>query len=341
MKCLLLSFILLLLSPLLAHAENAVSIDQIAYDFGLRTTSHGKPWTFTGVNHLYMSGSMDQAIMVIDQVPGKLKEARIIHDKANLIYEFPVSSEFYTSVLFYNLDQDRLLPYLEKEKKVVKFLKGLKNVFMSSAHAAVDNCGAASAEGAIDGNFTKLAGQYAADYFELGLSCFLGAQEGAYDATVGMVVDAGKGLWNLAKDPKAFWNKKVQEFKQIKAFFQNFEASVQSMVSGFKSLPAVTKAQILCSFIGSIGTDVLIGILTAGASSPKLALSIKNFLGKFVQIESLLAKLNKIGKLAELPKEFYNKLAKGKILDKSLNSIKSLTSHGFDDYALQLAKCSL
>ncbi len=342
MKRWLFSLLFMLSFSLQGHAEEDFSIEKIAIDFGLKVVSHGTPWTFSGINHLYTNKSLDRAIMVVDEVPGNRTESRIIHDGSKIIFEFPVSQEAYTSVLFYNLDKDRLLPYLTKNyRPVVQFFRSLKNLFISSAHAGVDNCGGASPRNAMGKSLNPLLKQYATDYIELSTSCFMGAMEGVWDSTGGMVMSALKGIKNLAQDPKKFWNDKVEDLKRLKNFFLDFETNVQNMVAGFKKLPNATKAQILCSFIGSLGTDALITILTAGAGSAKLALTMKNFLSKIVKIENLLTKLSKVGKLAELPKEFFNKLAKGKILEKHLNSLKSLSSHGLDDYALQLAKCSI
>ena len=116
---------------------------------------------------------------------------------------------------------------------------------------------------------------------------------------------------------------------------------MQKMFASFKKLPDETKAQMLCSFIGSIGTDIIITVLTAGAGSAKLALSLKSYISKFVKIEGLMSKLSKLGRLSELPAKFFDKLSKGLISEKRLSSIQSLTHHEFDDLAMQLVKCSL
>lgn len=121
----------------------------------------------------------------------------------------------------------------------------------------------------------------------------------------------------------------------------DFEVNMQKMFASFKNLPDETKAQMLCSFVGSIGTDVIITVLTAGAGSAKLALSLKNYVSKFVKIEGLMSKLNKLGRLGELPAKFFENLSKGLISEKRLSSIQGLSHHEFDDLAMKLVKCSL
>jgi hypothetical protein len=169
----------------------------------------------------------------------------------------------------------------------------------------------------------------------------MGVLEGVWESTGGLVESSWKGLSDLASDPRKFWDDKVEQFKRLKTFLMDFEVNMQKMFASFKNLPDESKAQMLCSFVGSIGTDVLIAVFTAGAGAAKIAASIKTYVNKLIKIESLLNKLTKMGRMSELPATFFEKLSKGLISEKRLTSIQSLSKHDFDDLAMQLVRCSL
>ncbi|MBA2403728.1 MAG: hypothetical protein H0V66_03070 [Bdellovibrionales bacterium] len=315
------------------------SYEETATKLGLSIVSIGKPWTFTGVNRFYTDPGFKRAMMVMENVPGVKKDLTISEFARYTLVEYPVSATAYNSLALINVSKNQLQTFIFPPPiKLQDRLETFMQFFIPKAHAS-EQCemSGLSSQSGLDG----VMDFFSTGYFQIASSCITGILEGIWDSTGGLVSSAWSGLKSLVSDPVKFWDDKVDQFYKLKTFLLDFEVNMQKMFASFKTLPDETKAQMLCSFIGSIGTDIIITVLTAGAGSAKLALSLKNYISKFVKIEGLMSKLSKLGRLSELPAKFFDKLSKGLISERRLSSIQSLSHNQFDDLAMQLVRCSL
>lgn len=338
MKLLILSILILFSFP---SWSSSFSYEETATKLGLSIVSIGKPWTFTGVNRFYTDPGFNRAMMVMENVSGVKTGLKITEFERYTLVEYPVSNSTYNSVALVNISKHQLETFLfPHTTHVQKRLQTFVDFFIPRAHAN-EQCEVGGLNPSQGTGLDGVMNFFSTGYFQIASSCLTGILEGIWDSTGGLVESAWSGLKSLASDPKKFWDDKVGQFYKLKSFLMDFEVNMQKMFASFKKLPDETKAQMLCSFVGSIGTDVIITVLTAGAGSAKLALSLKNYVAKFVKIEGLMSKLNKLGRLGELPATFFEKLSKGLISEKRLSSIQGLSHHEFDDLALKLVKCSL
>ncbi len=337
-----LSFIILVLFQFSSFASDvSFSIEDTAIKLGLNIVSVGKPFTFPGVHKFYTDNGFKRAMMVMENVEGKRDKFLITETEEYTMVEYPTSENTFNSLAFINISKTQIETFVAKPDGVVfSKIDRFLNLLIPRAHA-MESCEMNSLQASMGNSLSGLTGYFDSEYFQIASSCLMGVLEGVWDSTGGMLESAWSGLKSLANDPKKFWDDKVASFNKMKEFLMDFEVNMQRSFASFKKLPDETKAQMLCSFIGSIGTDVLITVLTAGAGSAKLALSVKNYLSKILKIEGLLAKLNKLGKLKQIPAKFFDNLSSGKIAQKRLNAIESLTKHQYDDLAMQLVRCSL
>jgi hypothetical protein len=336
-----LSFIILVLFQFSAQAQSLFSYEDTAMKLGLNIISIGKPFTFPGVHRFYTDQGFKRAMMVMENVEGKKEKLTITEFPKYTMVEYPTSENTFNSLAFVNITKTQIETFLSKPEgtvytKIDRFL----NFIIPKAHA-MESCEMNSLEASMGSSLSGVSGFFSSGYFEIASSCLMGILEGMWESTGGMLESAWSGLKHLVRDPKGFWDEKVESFKKLKDFLMDFEVNMQKMFASFKKLPDETKAQMLCSFVGSIGTDIIITALTAGAGAAKLGVSIKNYVGKLVKIEGLLSKLNKLGKLKEIPAKFFDRLSKGLVSEKRLSSIQSLTHNQFDDLAMQLVRCSL
>lgn len=331
----------MLLFQLLASAESKFSYEDTAIKLGLNIVSIGKPFTFPGVHRFYTDQGFKRAMMVMENVEGKREKlVTTEYDKYTMV-EYPVSETTYNSVAFVNISKAQIETYLiPSESTVYNKLDRFMGLFISKAHAA-ESCKVTSIDASMGESLSDLKSYFGSEYFQIASSCLMGVLEGIWDSTGGMVVSAWSGLKKLASDPKGFWGEKVGQFNKIKSFLADFQVNMQKMFTSFMNLPDTAKAQMLCSFVSSIGTDVLIGVLVGGANFAKVAESVKSFVTKLMKVETLVARLNRLGRLAELPASFFTKLSKGLISEKRLSAIEIFAKNDYDNLAMQLVRCSL
>jgi F0F1-type ATP synthase delta subunit len=153
--------------------------------------------------------------------------------------------------------------------------------------------------------------------------CAKGVFKGAWEATGGLVASAGRCVlspFECARSAK-------KAVKNAYIFFSEFTANVSKAFAAFDDMPGEAKAEIICSIIGGIGTDVLLAILTAGAASGKIAITLS-------KLTSKLSRLAEIGRMAvNIP---IGKLAK--LSEKYLDKVKQLLSRGYEDDVARLIK---
>jgi hypothetical protein len=317
------------------------SYQETAEKLGLSIVSIGKPWTFPGVHRFYTDPGFIRAMLIMENVEGEKQKLQITEFEKYTLVEYPVTKTTYNSIALINISKTQLQTFIfsdpmKRNNKIDSFVQ----FFIPRAHAS-DQCEVSTLSSTAHSGISGVMDYFSTGYFKIASSCFMGILEGIWASTGGLVSSAWEGLKSLASDPKKFWDNKVEQFNKLKGFLMDFEANMQKMFASFKKLPDETKAQMLCSFIGSIGTDIIIATLTAGAGSAKLALSLKNYIARFAKIEGLMSKLSKLGRLGEMPAKFFEKVSKGLVSEKRLRSIQSLSHHEFDDLAMQLVRCSL
>lgn len=162
-------------------------------------------------------------------------------------------------------------------------------------------------------------------FIQVSWSCASGVFQGVWDSTGGMVVDAATCVWS----PIECAEKAKTAFKNAYTFFSNVADSFSKVFNAIDSMSLEDKASLLCNLLGSVGTDVLIAILTAGGGSPKVAATI--------------AKLSvKIPKIAALARKFVGIPIKvlGKLPESALEKFKLLMAIGQKENLLgAIAKC--
>jgi hypothetical protein len=173
------------------------------------------------------------------------------------------------------------------------------------------------------------------------LACLSGVMQGVWDATGGLVSDVASFAYDLVTSPIDTAKKTYDQFQNMLNMISNIDETWHSFQKMFSQLPAEAKTHMICSFIGSLGTDALIAILTLGAGAPKLLVSFTNYLKRFSKLEKMLS-LMKYEKFATVfPKTFLSKMAKGQVADKVLDRIELFAKHDMKDLAKSAVACAL
>jgi hypothetical protein len=122
----------------------------------------------------------------------------------------------------------------------------------------------------------------------------------------------------------------------------NLDNSMGNASDFFNKLEPAIKAQIICSFVSSLGTDLAIVFLTFGAGTPKLLLTFLNYLKQFSRLEKILEYAQKTGEFAQIiPKQFLDKLAKNEISEKILERIENFSKNNMNELAGASIRCAL
>jgi hypothetical protein len=117
---------------------------------------------------------------------------------------------------------------------------------------------------------------------------------------------------------------------------------MNKIMTSLSKLPTQMKVDLICSFIGSLGTDVLIAAVTMGSGAPKVILSLKNYVSRLVRLEKFVAAISKLGKLSDnLHPQFLKKLANGEISEKKILMIEKYTQADLLGMAKGAAACGL
>jgi hypothetical protein len=156
-----------------------------------------------------------------------------------------------------------------------------------------------------------------------------------------MVVGAYEGLKDLIADPKAFWDKKVQGAKNMINFISHFDTKIKEIASGIAQMPTETKVQMVCSFIGQLGGDALIAVLTAGAGAGKLMFSMEQYITKIMRLEKVFAVLQRVGKLKNIPSHFWERLASSRLPQSTMDSMMTFANHNIPDLLQGVMACAL
>lgn len=308
---------------------------KFATSLGLELVSEGHHYNFMGINTMYVNDSLGRQMMVVSDVPGELKEMRIIKRKDFLIVEIPKSPTSYVSMALIGITEEEVKQNVKTTSVWDKILQELNPI----QKAYSNECGIHGAANLA--GLEQVASLYGSSFGKGALACISSFLQGVWDATGGQVADMAEGLKNLWNDPGGFWDKKVQEMKNLKNFILNFDTKIKEMAVGIANLPAETKTQMICSFVGSIGADAAIAILAGGAGVGKILFRLEEYVVRIARLEKVFSYLNKIGKVKNIPIGFYERLSSGTLPARMLDNLDVFANHSLTEVLQGAMSCAL
>jgi hypothetical protein len=324
-----------LILTLLSSSLFAFDELKFATSLGLELVSEGHPYNFMGVNTMYVNDTLGRQMMVVSSVPGELKEMRIIQRKGFLIVEIPRDATTYVSMALVGITEQEVKDHVKTTsvwKKIFQELNPLPSAYSNE-------CGIQGA--AILHGIEEMASYYGSVFGKGALQCISSFLQGVWDATGGQIQDIGEGIANLVRDPGAFWDRKVQELKNLKEFIYHFDTKIKQMVVGIANLPAETKTQMICSFIGGIGADAAMAIIAGGAGVGKILFRLEEYVTKIARLEKVFALLSKAGKLRNVPIGFYERLTSGALPARLMDNLNTFAHHNLTDVIQGAMSCAL
>ena len=297
-----------------------------------------------GADRIYYSTMTQEAAFFKFNVGGNPPLNQWIKNKNNSLIHFKDQEGIISAVYLLNFDdklKDRFLETLTETIKSNKIVKTFFNELMPIKIAYASTCSTTTSMD-VSGIQTLKNGVAPYSLVDGAMDCLMGVLDGIWQSTGGLVQDIGEGLWSLATDPMGFWNSMEEKWKNLKSFLSNFQSEMNKILHSLSKLPTQMKVELICSFIGSIGTDVLIAAVTGGAGSAKVILELKSYLSRLMRLEKFVAAIAKVGKLTEsLHPQFLKKLAKGQITEKKLLMIEKYTEADLLGLAKGAAACGL
>jgi F0F1-type ATP synthase delta subunit len=156
------------------------------------------------------------------------------------------------------------------------------------------------------------------------------------------LIDTGEYLWDLVTSPIETAKKTYAQFENMVDAIANMGETLRNFGNFFSSLDGEAKAHLICSFLGALGTDVLLAVLTFGGSTPKLVHSLTMYLSRFSKLTKTLRLANLSKKFNRFfPKEFLSKLAKGKVADKVLDRIETFSKNDMPRLSQAAVRCAI
>lgn len=329
LRLLLSTFFLLLSFELLAFDEA-----KIASSLGLELVSDGQPFNFLGVNRIYVNDDMTRQMLVVSTVEGELKEPRVFPHKGFLIYEIPKSPASYTSIAFVGIKEEEIKEKIKTTSVWLRIWNELKPIQTSFAEDCLTQTTPLT-------GIANLAIHYGSNVLKSSLRCLNQFNQGFNDGTIGRANDIKEGIISLMKDPKAFWERKVQSLKNVGEFITHFDVKIKQLSAALTRLNPEIIAGFICSFLGGLGADALITLMAGGLGAGKLLFRLEEFVSRLINIEKVFTVLNKAGKLKTMPKEFIERLTQGKVSESALESLNNMARYDFPDFIEGAIKCSL
>lgn len=327
----------LLLLILSIFSTGLFAFDELKFatSLGLELVSEGHPYNFMGINTMYVNDSLGRQMLVVSDVPGELKEMRIFQRKGFLIVEIPKSPASYVSMALVGITEEEVKQNVKTTsvwKKIIQELNPIQKAYSNECGIH----GTASLNG-----LEQVATMYGSTFGKGALKCISSFLQGVWDATGGQVADMAEGIKNLFNDPEAFWDRKVQEMKNLKDFILNFDTKIKQMAVGIANLPAETKTQMICSFVGSIGADAAIAILAGGAGLGKILFRLEEYVVRIARLEKVFSFLNKVGKMKNIPIGFYERLSSGTLPAKLMDNLDVFANHNLTEVLQGAMSCAL
>jgi hypothetical protein len=307
-----------------------------AESLGLELVTGGHPYNFLGVNRMYANDSLSRQLLVMTEVPAELKEKRILHAKGYLILEIPLSEKTYISMALVGIDEDEIKRKIVTTSLWQKFWPQLNPLPMAYGN---DDCvvsGTPETPG-----IEQLSQYYGKSYLKGALSCIGNALSGVVGSTYGRFKDTVEGIQHLITDPIGFWDKKVQGLNNIVEFIKNFDSRIKSLAASISQLPAETKVQMICSFVGNLGGDAILAMLAGGAGLGSVLFRMEAYVMKLVKLENVFSFLNHDGKLRFVPMQFFERLMTSKIPPSMLESMNLFANRRLTEVLQGAMSCGL
>ncbi|MFG1494286.1 hypothetical protein ABMA75_12035 [Halobacteriovorax sp. ZH4_bin.1] len=179
--------------------------------------------------------------------------------------------------------------------------------------------------------------------------CVQKALSAAWAKTGGLVQDVGSGIWNFIKSPvksaKKFWNSAVDTYETTKEFITQIDQKLASLGEALGALSLESQIQLVCSLVGSLGSNVLVNVIMRGPLGLGNAMTSLADLSKrvtssakFLQLLDQLKSAGKLGK--EKVGELINKILTTKNKD-GLEKVNSLSSANYVNLTVEYAACAL
>lgn len=178
--------------------------------------------------------------------------------------------------------------------------------FSITAQASEFECGSAvELAQSVRQNQSVVVAINQSDLLNAAWSCTKNFFMGVWDATGGTVADA----WNCVASPIDCGNAAITGLKNAWNFVKDLSENMKKMYESIAGLTTQQKVDLLCEMIGSIGTSVAIGILTAGAASAVAVKVIAGISLKMMKLGKILRVIRGVTprKLARLPDEVLEK----------------------------------
>lgn len=181
------------------------------------------------------------------------------------------------------------------------------------------------------------------ELFKTFRSCVVNGLEGSWSATGGAVVEGAKGIWNAAKNPAQAARQLGQQADTISKFFQALQPNLVKLWNGVKALPPEQAREMVCNFVGAIGTDILVAALlapeTMGGSLAVMGARMTQYVNKALRAIPLLENLAKVAGEGKILAQNAVR-ALGKVTDKVLDQATALSKNGMPRLAGALVSCA-
>ncbi len=318
-----LTLLLLLASPLLQAFEE----EKFAHALGLELVSEGHPYNFFGVHTMYANENLSRQLLLMRDVPGELKELRIIQAKGYLIAELPKSAGTYISMALVGINEDEIrrnLTLTTVWHKLWNQLNPLSQAF------GVEDCSTIQGRPTARG-LEQLQAFYGSTFVRGSINCITNFSRGVWRSTGGRVGDLIEGIGNLIRDPRAFWDRRVQQVRNLEHFIANFDSTMRSVGSGIARLPIEAKVQMLCGFLGGLGADAAIAILAGGAGLGALMFRVEEYIQRLMSMERVFRVLDRANRIIDIPPDFYARLASSRIPIVMIESLNALATRNIPD----------
>ncbi len=294
--------------------------EKFAQTLGLELVSEGHPYNFFGVHTMYANENLSRQLLLMRDVPGELKDLRIIQAKGYLIAELPKSASTYMSMALVGISEDEIRRHLRPTTVWQK----LWDQFNPLPQAyGLEDCSTIQGRPTARG-LEQLQAFYGSTFVRGSLSCISNFRHGLWGSTGGRVGDLVEGIGNLITDPRAFWHRRVEQVRNLERFIANFDARIRGISSFIARLPAEAKVQMLCGFLGGLGGDALTTILAGGAGLGQLMFRVEEYIRKLTSLDRVFRVLGQVNKIVLIPPDFYARLATSRVPAATIDALYSL-----------------
>lgn len=323
--------ICLLITLLFSFSSFAFDEFKFANVVGLKHSLIGQPWTFNGVSSIFVSSDFSRQMMVVNNVPGKLTDVSFVEAEGYLIINVPSSAETFTSIALIGISREAIRPYLVSSFNWKSLFHILPTAYASDCR--IDVKGNSSIDD-LANFFTKGPGSGFA-------SCLLNFVQGAWSTTGGAVQNFAEGLVGLVSNPKKFWDKKVEQLKRMKTFFNNFQSEMTKLYDQVSNLDANAKTQIMCGFLGGIGGAALTSFIMMGTGLGQLITQVSAYVVRITGLARVFSLLASLGKMAKISEGFFAGIVNGKVSDEVIERLDSFARNRMDSVVEGAIQCAL